>query len=399
MGKKVLCVGDGGVATGFARVTESIFSNLSEDYEVVHLAINYNGDPYHAVDYDLYPARLGGDLYGFNRLGNLMDKFKPDLVFILNDPWVVPKYLEILEAYDVPVVVYFPVDAKPLDLEWVHPIVQHSIPVAYTEFGRVAFTDFVPAADIKVIPHGIDKDIFYPIPKTQARQKLENLNEDYFIFLNANRNQRRKRLDLTMKGFSIFAKDKPENVKLYMHCGIRDAGWDIIKLARRPDINIEDRLILTSLELSPQNYVSIERLNYIYNACDVGINTSMGEGFGLTNFEHAACKRAQVVTDYSAPPEIYGDTAYYTPVESWYTYPGILTDGGVVTPQGVAGTLQKVYEREKLREQKAEAIYNLVTSDRFDWKVIASAWEDLFNHVLEKDYRKWTYEHYLSRRH
>ena len=43
---KVLWVSDGGVATGFARVAHSIIENLPDHYEVHHLAVNYNGDPY-----------------------------------------------------------------------------------------------------------------------------------------------------------------------------------------------------------------------------------------------------------------------------------------------------------------------------------------------------------------
>lgn len=40
---------------------------------------------------------------------------------------------------------------------------------------------------------------------------------DSFLVLNANRNQKRKRIDITLKAFAALARDKPENVKLLLH--------------------------------------------------------------------------------------------------------------------------------------------------------------------------------------
>jgi D-inositol-3-phosphate glycosyltransferase len=41
--------------------------------------------------------------------------------------------------------------------------------------------------------------------------------------------------------------------------------------------------------------VDDRQLNLLRNACDVGINTSMGEGWGLAGFEHGATGAAQIV--------------------------------------------------------------------------------------------------------
>jgi D-inositol-3-phosphate glycosyltransferase len=50
--------------------------------------------------------------------------------------------------------------------------------------------------------------------------------------LNANRNQPRKRIDITLRGFALFAVDKPETVQLYLHMGSEDMGWNALQLAR-----------------------------------------------------------------------------------------------------------------------------------------------------------------------
>jgi len=382
MSKKILWIGDGGVATGFARVNHSIINNLPKDkYEVHHLAINYKGDPYPEATTPLYPAFLGGDIYGINRIDGLVKKIKPDLLFILNDTWVLHQYLKHIPE-ELKVVVYFPVDAKPLQPEWVEPIVDKTTPVAYTEFGKSAITDLVPDTDVRVIPHGIDTKKFFPMNMKEARSRMAGIEPNDFVVLNANRNQPRKRFDLTLKGFAEFAKDKPKNVKLYCHCGVEDMGWHIIKLSER--LNIADRLILTSLELSPISYVDDIRMNWIYNACDIGLNTSMGEGWSLTVFEHGACKRAQIVPDSSAPAELYRDLAYLIPISRYETYPRVLTEGGVVSIEDVAIALEHYYSNSKARKKDTKALYTFITQPKFDWKNIGKRWDKLFMEILNK---------------
>ena len=380
---KVLWVGDGGVATGFARVNHSIYGNLPKGkYEIHHLAINYRGDPYPDAKALLYPAVLGGDLFGIGRLKKMVENIKPDMIFILNDSWMIPQYLEqIPDTYVKKVVTYFPVDAKPLDSEWVIPISQLTVPVTYTEYAREAVLEHAPNADVRVIPHGIDRKVFHPVDSMVARKKLAGLTEDDFIFLNANRNQPRKRVDLTIKGFARFAKDKPSNVKLYLHMGIEDMGWHVIRLCDR--FGIADRLVLSTMDLSPAKYVSDAHLNNIYNACDVGINTSMGEGWGLTSFEHGACGKAQIVPNSSACKEIYGeDRAILLPIDHYETYPQILTEGAVVTEDGIVEAMERYYSDTELREQHAVNLYEYITAPQFDWKNIAKQWDAIFEEVI-----------------
>ena len=86
--------------------------------------------------------------------------------------------------------------------------------------------------------------------------------------------------------------------------GVEDCGWNIVLLAKRH--GIEDRLILTAhMPFLP--VVSNRVLNCIYNACDVGINTSIGEGWGLVSFEHAATGAGQIVPRHSACEELWRD--------------------------------------------------------------------------------------------
>src|SRR5690606_36245102 len=99
-----------------------------------------------------------------------------------------------------------------------------------------------------------------------------------FIVLNANRNTYRKRIDLTIKGFADFSRDKPD-VYLCLHSGLKDGGVDLV--GHIYDNNIESKVLLTSDAVDHGPEFSDEKLNLIYNCCQVGINNSGGESWGL----------------------------------------------------------------------------------------------------------------------
>jgi D-inositol-3-phosphate glycosyltransferase len=147
-----------------------------------------------------------------------------------------------------------------------------------------------------VVPHGLDQGKFFPIDQNEARRMLR-LPEDKFIVLNANRNQPRKQIDLTIKAFAEFAVDKPDTL-LYLHMSEKDLGWDVRALfdteMKRRNLQSDNRLVMTTSNIDYINAPPDELLNKIYNACDVGINTANGEGWGLVSFEHASCRKPLV---------------------------------------------------------------------------------------------------------
>jgi D-inositol-3-phosphate glycosyltransferase len=414
---RVLVVGDAVVPSGFARVLHSILGRLTASYEFHHLGINYSGEP-HAFPWEIYPAAAdGGDVHGAARVAELAERVQPRLVFLLNDPWLLGGYLEALRGWrdrlKVKVVAYSPVDAGPLEPDMLAPLAELNRLVLYTRFGRgeveaalAALRRRDPAPrlpPLEVIPHGVDAGLFRPLAqpaggapagdgdflawraasRAAARRRLfaDPALHDAWIVLNANRNQPRKRIDVTIKGFARFARDKPPGVRLYLHMGIADCGWNVVTLARRH--GIEDRLILTAEErLLPA--VPDDLLNRIYNACDVGLNTSLGEGWGLVNLEHAATGAAQVVPRHSACAELWEGAAELLEPLCSLTLEGILTEGQLVAPEEVAHALDRLYaDPDLLRRRSAEA-YAVATRPDYRWHEIAARWDRLFQDVLSE---------------
>jgi glycosyltransferase involved in cell wall biosynthesis len=415
-GKKIniLWVGDGVTPTGFSRVNHNIIKHLDEKYEVHHLAINYRGDP-HEYNHRIYPAAvptgIHGDVWGYSRFINLIVATQPKIIFILNDPWVIQQYLALMieakgrvpNIENIPVVVYFPVDATEHDAHWFRDYNELVKKVCvYSEFGKkvILETGAINPATLKVVPHGTDKDIFFPLKDIKNKQgdviktgmqiaresilpitqKPELLNS--FIVLNANRNQPRKRIDITLKAFGEFAKDKPRNVKLYLHMGTQDMGWDIVRLAVR--YSFDERLVITSNNPS-LSWVSDEKLNMIYNACDVGLNTSMGEGWGLCSWEHAAAGRPQIVGDHSVSRELWGDDAIYIPTIADHLYEVTHTCGRIVSVEGTVEALETAYQDwlkdgAMLRKMGKNSL-KLVRQSKYDWKNVSKQFEKVFEEV------------------
>ena len=81
--------------------------------------------------------------------------------------------------------------------------------ISFTEFGAYEFLKAGINRPITVIPHGLDSGVFYPKDKKEARKELK-LSEDIFICFNGQRNQPRKRIDITIAAFAQFAVGRPD---------------------------------------------------------------------------------------------------------------------------------------------------------------------------------------------
>lgn len=396
---RILIIGDGGVPTGFARVIRSIFEPLKDDFELHQLATRYDGRP-HDYPWQLYRADTGKSVYGYDQIVPLIDQIKPDVIFLLYDiPYQTPYLRELRKATPLPkVVMYSPVESGPIAPELMRELDGVARYVLYTNYGCreiAASLETVrqekPAfafPELEVIPHGVDTDRFYPLGDDDEARRLEARramklddaeHRDAFIVLNANRNMPRKRIDLTIQGFAEFAKDKPANVKLYLHMATQDTGWNVIALAKRH--GIYDRLIMTRADNVAPDF-SDEQMNMLYNACDVGITTTTGEGWGMVAFEHAATRAAQIVPRHTAFEELWQGAAEFVDPVMKLTWQGNLTDGHYVSPQGVAAGLQRLYEDRSYREDLAAAAYRNATSPDYKWHLLAARWRRLFEGVL-----------------
>ncbi|HKV40183.1 MAG TPA: glycosyltransferase, partial [Blastocatellia bacterium] len=265
--------------------------------------------------------------------------------------------------------------------------------VFYTKFGlgvfeRACLDAGIPRFPVTaVIPHGIDSSTFHPLSSTHNdSRRLARLQlfpdrpelRDAFIVLNANRNCPRKRIDLTLRAFAEFSRGKADTY-LYLHMGMVDSGYDLLGLS--DSLSISGRLLVTTTaERKPG--VPDSRLNLIYNASNVGVNTATGEGWGFAAFEHAATLGAQLVPDHSACRELWKSAGSLIGLQN-SDLEDSPADAGVVSIQDLSRWLDRLYARPPLLLDLAERSYRHARADQFGWDSIARRWQSVFTGLLQ----------------
>jgi len=152
----------------------------------------------------------------------------------------------------------------------------------------------VPKADY--LPHGIDTYTFRPLPDKETYRKELGFSKADFVMGTVMTNQFRKDWGLTGAIAAELRKTIP-NLKLWWHTDAEERahGWSIPAIAK--DFGIGDTL---SLSLGGSDADMARR----YNACNITILPSNGEGFGYPIAESEACGVPCVHVDYAAGPEI-----------------------------------------------------------------------------------------------
>lgn len=389
--KKLFIIADSCVDTGFSKVSTSLIENLYKTWDIDVLGINFYGDPHPTqklANVWCPTAATPGDIYGFNRVKPLLKQIKPDVVLVINDPWVASEYVATFKDTPGLKVLYTPVDAKnikPMFVEEINKGFDHVI--AYTQFGLQELRNAGLTVPASVIPHGIEKRDFFPLNKAEVR-KQAGLSDDLYIVQVVARNQIRKRIDLALYYFAEWVKrtNKPKNVRFYYHGALVDEGWDIGQLANY--LGISDRLVLSHQNLNPAHGFPLEAMKLVYNVADVHLSTTQGEGWALTTMESMACGIPQIVPEYSALGEWCRDAngnpvVEYTDVSEipFFNVKGLNTQGGIPEMDSTIAALEKLYRNPQYRQELANKGYQLVIQPQFEWKNVAKAFENTFNTV------------------
>ena len=360
----LLAVCQGGHPSGYRRVMDSILAEpaIAAAFETVLFAPRDG------------PVRV--DPFGRERLPGVLRAVAPSVVLVLGDATYYAVLRDAVEEHrrrrpETRVVVYCPVDWTTLVPAVPQSLAAADQVVAYTEFGRRTLARAFAAAGVRappiaVIPHGVDTATFRPLGHRRR--------DDAFVVLNANRNIHRKRIDLTLRGFALFARGRPR-ARLYLHMGMRDHGCDVRALAR--ELGIGDRL-LTTTGADTHPAVSGERLNVIYNACDVGLNTCEAEGWGLVSFEHAATGAPQVVPAGSACAELWAGAGTLVPATP------TARGGHEVSVEDVAAALGRLHDDPGPAAEMGARARAHARSRRFAWSAIAGRWMEVLTATSDR---------------
>lgn len=311
--------------TGYAKVVTNLLQQISTvpNVKVFHFGFQRHPSrpgirtaPKGIIQYDAAanedPREEG---FGFNKINEYIDTVNPDIVMIYNDPFIVYKFIETMK---------YEKDKSPFKL-WVYldlvykgtvkPLVEKINQSAdriymFSDSWAKEYASYGPAPPISVMEHAVDSTVFLTADKyTRIGLRMSsNIPPDAIIFLNANRNSQRKRLDLCIMSFvELISRDITKPYFMMIVTAATTQGGAYYDITRIYNAELEmrglsletigKRLILVDSAATP---LSDAKINEIYNITDIGINTSDGEGFGLCQLEHLYTGAPQVVTDVGA---------------------------------------------------------------------------------------------------
>lgn len=182
---------------------------------------------------------------------------------------------------------------------------------------------------IYCFPHGFDYKLYYPIPMDIARIYFK-YPEDTFMVLNLNRNQPRKRWDITIIAWAEFVERhynvnvsktlKKTDCKINKHT-VRpiklivgtsmDGYWNLMDVFETEIKfrNVPWEYAKETIQGVPApQQLSDRDINILHNACDVGLNSADGEGFGLCGFESMGLGKPQVSSNVGGIREFMDNT-------------------------------------------------------------------------------------------
>ena len=244
--------------------------------------------------------------------GDVMDAhtrhFGAEVCISLMDAWVVEPERFRSGVKWIP---WFPVDMTPLP-----PPVHRSVEQAYR---RIVFSKFgeqmchEAGLDCYYVPHGVETDVFRPVDRAAAREYMHKLvpglEPDKFIvgMVAANKGQpSRKALVENLTAFAMLHGAHPDTV-LYLHTfdgqNGEFGGLNLPELAAFLGLE-PGRDVVFCDQYQQMLGFGDEYMVNAYNAMDVHLLVSMGEGFGIPILEAQACGTPVIVGDWTSMGEL-----------------------------------------------------------------------------------------------
>jgi glycosyltransferase involved in cell wall biosynthesis len=382
--------------TGYGRIGAILANALAaEGHEVHYLGIsNFKAS---AIERDIHPRihlidalteRKEGstELYGVDIFCHQVQQIQPDLVFLYNDVIVLnrllnecitaklPKtfklciYLDLVYTYQRPL--YFENIQTWADLIFV-----------FSECWRENLLALgVPGEKIAILPHGFDAAVFQPMDASQAKVQMGFAPDD-FLVLNSNRNAYRKAHDLTISAFIHFLQKYNYSARLKLFLNMQPdspQGCNLLDLIQviclKQGANYQEVVQNHIFVRNSTTYLSDEKLNVLYNAADVGLNTTLGEGFGLCNLEHACLGKPQIISQVGGLADIFADTyaQLIPPIAEVYLSPLTEDHQGyaqICAAKDFTAALEKYYLIPPMRVRHGDTGRDLLTK-KYDWPML-----------------------------
>lgn len=224
-----------------------------------------------------------------------------------------------------------------------------------------------PVGKIRVIPCGVDVNLFRPIPKEKAREYLELDHENILLFVG--RIEPIKGLDTLLKAVALLHNDRPPGtrpLKLLLAGGDknRSVSSASAETARLEQIAAGMGIKEVVKFLGPLQH---EELPYYYSAADVCVLPSYYESFGLVALEAMACGTPMIASRVGGLPYTIRDGEN-----------GCLVTEG--EPIELADKLRQVLADEEMKSRLR--LMGMKTVKEYAWETIASRLLSIYDELI-----------------
>lgn len=281
----------------------------------------------------VYPK--GFDPYGGDIIGAHAANFGADIVISLIDAWV---YNPAQFGAHVRWCPWFPVDMAPLPHAVLEKVTQAFERIVYSQFAwnEVNKTGLT----CEYVPHGVETEIYKPLPNRDECKTALGFPKDKFIvgIVGANKGYPpRKSWDRMLMAFRDFKRiHKDAWLYIHAHMGPQMQGLDLLTLAQSLGLEVgKDFGFVDQYRNVVGGYSDID-MAVVYNALDVKLLTSNGEGFGVPILEAQSCGTPVIIGGWTSMPEllfsgwavpISESDPDYTPLGAYQNLPRV---GGIV---------------------------------------------------------------------
>jgi glycosyltransferase involved in cell wall biosynthesis len=407
---KLLILGDSpAISTGFGRVVRSLVEQWQGFFKggITVWGIGATGNP-HTVPCEI--IRGGGrEWQNPENLQKFIDCLKQGNythVWILQDTFCLSRHgfptalRSACDRHGIKSYLYFPVDAA-LDLAWCEIVRAVDFPVAYTDQGIAEVKKVLGRAtprNLTRLPHGVDRKAFYPLPDRAAvRAKMFPdgwLQPENRLILNVNMFQRRKAVHHSLQVLSELRKAGDTTTRLFLHMRAMDQEDQIELLSVGEQLGLiygldwrcTGRENAAAFAGGWMPTCTEDWLNELYNAADVLLTTSLGEGWGLSITEALAAGCPVVAPDHTAIAAIQKKLVELTDgaAEEWFKLVPLSPDCSVVNYDNsrvrwpihicsAQAAIKVMFQPEDFRVKLPPSVIQWLS-----WERIAAEWIHLF---------------------
>lgn len=301
-------------------------------------------------------------------------RHEADLIILLCDVWILDPW-----RFDgpTPVLTWIPIDVAPLSIGDTNFVTQgppNIRALAMSEHGR----EQLAAAGVKpvgVLPHGIDTTLFAPDPhRAELRAAFGIVAGQFAVGMNFNNiDPWRKSAAEQLRGFAEFHRRRPDSV-LFVHSMAQVRGsLDLETVVRTLGITDAVRFC-DQYRMRAGDYSDVDMVRW-YNAMDVVLNATRGEGFGIPAIEAQACGTPVILSRNTTGPQLCGSSSLlvdtvpmYNPTHNaWWSTPIVSQISKALASIRLAGTTPAA--RRKARDFALQ----------YDYRRIGPAWTEILS--------------------